>query len=353
MSAAASLMVFWGSLFLAVFFTRRKASPMSPDRDFSETFKGLAMFLVLYHHSRIYQGSDFWFLFLGGEAYAGVSMFFFISGFGLARSQNAKSRGVLRFLWLRFLALAPGVAMCMVLRGLIGPLWGQPLSLETDPLTLLGVGEWFLLALYTYYLLFILSWTAGRSRLERGFFLLAACTVIALGLVHAGSGWETARLWWRFPFSFALGALLAHKMEDVMALVRKKALPVIILSGLVLGLAWSGKDLADLPMNWAADAAIIPMSLAVCSLLFRSGWTSGFLSFLGRNSLPLFLIQVPLLKYGWLLTHWRRDGLGLLATWAVILVLAAGVGKLQRLAAGVVRGAEAGDAPLVKARSTV
>jgi hypothetical protein len=60
---------------------------------------------------------------------------------------------------------------------------------------------------------------------------------VAIGLVAAGEGWETGRLWWRFPFSFALGALASSKAEDLLGFVRARSWTVLALSGAVLGLA--------------------------------------------------------------------------------------------------------------------
>jgi len=336
MSASVSLLLFWGGVIATVLALRQRPAGLAPDKYFTDTYKGLAMFLVLYHHSRIYHAGEFWFLFLGGDAYAGVSLFFFISGFGLTRSQEKYDYSLPGFILVRFLALAPGVALCMLLRGWLGPLWGQQAILETDPLTLLGLREWFLIALWTYYLSFILSWTFGRSLTERCFYILAASLITALVLIHIQGWWPDARLWWRFPFSFALGVLVSRHMEGLLQLMRRRAWPVLALTGLILGLAWTGKDLADLPMNWAADLAVIPFSLALCSLLYRFGLTSRAWIFLGRNSLALYLLQVPLLKQGWLLGHWRGDILGLLTTWAVIFALAGGAGWAQRRLARVI-----------------
>jgi len=325
MSASMSLLLFWGSVILAVLLTRRTLSSFTPDRDFTDTYKGLAMFLVLYHHSRIYH-SEFWFLFGGGEAYTGVSMFFFISGFGLFRSQEKKELGTMRFLATRFLALVPGVILCMLLRGAIGPLEGQQFWLEKDPLTLLGLREWFLVAIWACYLAFILSWKTGRTRLERGLCLGAISLLIAAGLAQARS-WSSTELttmaimWLRFPFSFALGVLLAGQMEAVLDFCRRQALFVLIVTGLTLRLAWYSYTDPSISTIWLADAAIIPFSLAFCSLLYRFGFTSRFWIFLGRNSLYLYLLQVMLLKYGWFTHVWRKDMIGLLACWAFIMAL--------------------------------
>ena len=144
-----------------------------------------------------------------------------------------------------------------------------------------------------------------------------------------------AGLWLRFPFSFALGVLLAGRMEEILAFCRQRSWVVLSLSGLVLGLAWSGNESAGWAVPWLADVAILPFGLAACALIYRWGLFSRFWLFLGRNSLPIYLMQVPLIKYGWLMTDWRTDMLGLLATWALILGLAACVSRLQTVAASV------------------
>jgi len=331
MPASLSLLLFWGSLLAAVLLFRRQPPPLLPDKDFTDTYKGLAMLLVLYHHSRIYNAQEFWYLMLGGEAFAGVTMFFFISGVGLGRSQLKRAYTPSRFLATRFLALIPGVVVCMLLRGLLGPLWGAPVSLESDPVALLGLREWFLIAIWAYYFAFIISWSVGRSPIGRGFFIVASCLLLAAGLLHGQENWQVARLWLRFPFSFALGVLLAPHMGFVLDFCRQRAVAVLGVTGAILGLAWSVPVGATAPTDWLVDVAFIPFSIAACALLYRFRLTSRFWTFLGRNSLPLFLLQVPLLKNGWLIGVWHKDMLGLLVTWAVIFLLAAGVGRLQGL----------------------
>jgi peptidoglycan/LPS O-acetylase OafA/YrhL len=315
---------------MLVLLTRRRFPAFIPDRNFTDTFKGLAMFLILYHHSRIYHGSDFWFLFGGGDAYTGVSMFFFISGFGLVRSQEKKQLDFVRFLTVRSLALIPGVVLCMLLRVAIGPLWGGKIGLESDPLTLLGLREWFIVAIWTYYLAFIISWMIGRSRFERGLCTMVAILLIASGLAQASLLSTIASSWLRFPFSFAMGVLLAGHMEQTLDFCRRQAILILAVTGITLGLVWIHK-IDTYTTIWLADVAIIPCSIAGCSLLYRFNLTSGFWLFMGRNSLYLFLLQVPLLKYGWFTHVWRKDMIGLMACWTVIATMAAGVGWLRNM----------------------
>lgn len=329
MSAALSLFIFWGIVLAIVLLTRRPFPAFLPDKDFTNTYKGIAMFLILYHHSRIYHGSQFWFLFGGGDAYIGVSMFFFISGFGLVRSQEKKALGGARFLTDRMFAIVPGVILCMLFRGAIAPLWGQPASLETDPLTLLGLREWFLVALFSYYLVFILCWKTGDSAFGRNVFVLSSCLLLAVGLANIQSWSTMVPLWLRFPFSFALGVILSDRMEQFLDFCQRNSAAVLILSGMTLALAFSGRIIPQVSTPWIADIAIIPLSIALCSFLYKLHLTSNALLFIGRYSLFIYLVQVPILKYGLFINAWRTDVIGLLVSWASIIMLSAGIGWMH------------------------
>jgi len=69
------------------------------------------------------------------------------------------------------------------------------------------------------------------------------------------------------------------------------------------------------------DLAILPLGICLVIWIYRLNFNSGFIQFLGKNSLPLYLVQVPLIKYGIFMTRWRDDILGLMTTWAMIFMV--------------------------------
>jgi hypothetical protein len=63
LSAKIQLIIFWGVICIVYFSLKTKTSNFEIDLRFSNTLKGLAMFLILYHHSGIYHAKDLWFFF--------------------------------------------------------------------------------------------------------------------------------------------------------------------------------------------------------------------------------------------------------------------------------------------------
>ncbi|UZP67552.1 acyltransferase [Desulfovibrio mangrovi] len=328
--ASLALPVFWGGVLFLLLSTRSRgrllpARGIELDKDFTNTLKGVATFLVLYHHTYLYHPDAYWYLFAGGEFFSGVSLFFFISGVGLALSQEARPRGVAAFLAHRFRVLAPVVFLSLQARALLGPLMGRDMALELSPLTLLGMREWFLVAIWAWYLIFILSACIASKPLRHAAIALTGGALWAV-LQWNADQYFMAAMWLRFPLSFMLGVLLADRMKTVTRWLQAAgngfvAPAVMLLCGAGYFLIADGVYLQT-PLGYAAmEVLIIPASWALCVLLLKYVGVSRFLTLLGIYSLPIYLLQVPLLRYG----VWFSSGSGalsLLATWAGIIALA-------------------------------
>lgn len=317
MSAKFSLLIFGGSFLLIFFLFRTPSGELRLDRKFTNTFKGIAMLLILYHHSGIYHADTFWYFFHSGWSFWGVSLFFFISGFGLSVSYDRNQYSYGNYFRRRLLALWPTIIICMILRGFTAPLFNSAFYLEKNPITLLGLHEWFILAITLWYVFFILIVKNSRSTEDTIFFVCIFSVIVwaALDMLFPDS--SMAFQWMRFPFSFALGVIFAQNSDRIVQYFNARLFSTTIFSLVAVFLAThlQGQKNLVYPMM---DLVSVPLGICMVLWIYRLGINSRFLLYVGENSLPLYLLQVPLIKYGLLINQWRNDVIGLIATWALI-----------------------------------
>lgn len=323
-------------LLLIVFFLvpylwlRQPGAVFAPDRYFSDTVKGLATVLILYHHVVVWNPKAFWFLPLGGDAFFGVSLFYFISGVGLKKSYDRNRYTVRGYLSKRALAIFPMVALCMLARHAVHPvLSGKPQSLAV--VDLLGLGDWFVASILVWYVLFLVIVKLARDAVESVLATLAAALSVWVALYLLRDVSTTPGLWSRFPFSFALGVLAADRLDRVLALIFRKPALYSLLGLVPFGLAICAGTHNNFIAYGVLDAASVLVCLCLLAWLYRFNLTSRLLPFLGALSLPLYLLQLSLLKYGTVLTAWRADMPGVLACILLTLGLAMVVRQVLRL----------------------
>ncbi|PID73725.1 MAG: hypothetical protein CSB33_02135 [Desulfobacterales bacterium] len=325
-SLLALLAVFSGLLWVG---RRPVSGPFRPDLTFSNTFKGVAMLAVLYHHTAIYHAKDFWYLFLGGWGFNGVSLFFFISGYGLMASHARKQPPVGAWLRHRFLAIWPLVILCMAARLVLVPLLTSRPVPQIDLLYFLGLHEWFIPAIGIHYVLFILIVRRSSSKGD----VLLAYFLLSLGLWAAlhvlPENWSQAKNWGRFPLSFAMGVWFYGEADRIIPFLQKRLVFSTVGSALVFGLSIHLQHQENLVyplLDLVSPLMGICLALWMHRLRFQSPW----LIWTGRLSLPLYLLQVPLIKYGHLLA-WRTDAVGMIATWIIIYAAALALFQADRL----------------------
>lgn len=312
-SAALALPILWGTLAGVCLLTRDKAAASNrqlvvPDHVFSNTVKGVAMLMILYHHFRIYHKSDYWYLFGGGDFYIGVSLFFFISGYGLVKSYRAAPRTVPQFLWHRASVLLPMVALCMLFRKAAVPLMGEEFSFSVDIVELFGFYEWFLVAIWVWYVVLIVTLSLTRSRKAEWGMLAVISAALYGTLIYLGDDVRVATLWQRFPVSFALGAAMAGHLEGMLERVQRHALfpaiaAMVVSAGVLAGVFLYGQPYktflaGEIVCTLLVDVSAVVCVLMFCVLLLRIVGPSKALLQVGRLSLPVYLLQVPLIKYG-------------------------------------------------------
>ncbi len=334
MSATISILIFLGLLLGGHFLTRHSCPPLEPlnkpvDLQFTNTIKGLAMLMILYHHSGIYHSSELWFFFGSGWCFSGVSLFLFISGYGLVQSQKKNDYSIWAFIKKRWISIGPTIALCMVARWMLDPVMDIEVSFPLDPVVLMGAKEWYIVALFTWYLIFIVL-VRNLAGFDCAFAMGMAALILWALLDIASTDFPMAGLWLRFPFSFVLGVGVGCHSRSVIGYLTHRPILCLSLSMTAVVLACHLKVNNNLvyPM---LDLAILPLGLSAAILVYRLNMNSGLIQFLGKNSLPLYLIQVPMIKYGVFMGQWQNNILGLLMTWAVIFIVSALITRVRSL----------------------
>lgn len=329
MSAKLSLLILFVAAATVGFFSRKPAGPLRMDHDFSNTFKGIAMLMILYHHTGIYHSKDFWYLYLSGWGFCGVSLFFFISGYGLMVSYATRGYPYSLYFRRRLLALWPMIVLCMVTRWAFNPLMSIQYSPTINPLYLLGFLEWYILAITFWYIAFIVirKQSSSMDDVLFSFFITSLSLWAVLNIFSEYSSQFSQ--WLRFPFSFTLGIFFALHAERIIAYLRSRLLAASLALAAAFGLSIQPGQQPGLVYPLLD---LISPALGLCMVLWMYHFHIHFrvLSWMGRCSLPLYLLQVPLIKYGIFLTEWRRDAFGIIATWCVIFLLSATVHWIDR-----------------------
>lgn len=287
------------------------------------------MFMILYHHSRIYHPKEFWYLFFGGDLYSGVSLFFFISGVGLTRSYNTNKYTILQFFQKRFLAICIGVALCIYARSFSSFLWGGTFHFPINPLEIFGLHEWYIVAILIWYILFIIIMKTQRSQVDIYFYTFLAMILTWSILSRISEQSDIARLWARFPFSFAVGVVLADRMDIVLKYCRKRALVILLICGATLAiLINNGSD--KTPYALVSDFVTIPLALATCSIFYTSRSNDRLFLFMGKYSLYLYLTQALLLQHSFIYNILGCNIISLILTWLTIFTLSWTIGYTHR-----------------------
>jgi len=204
----------------------RRTRPFEPytfDRGRTLPLRGLLALLVVVGHCDLrLPGSPL--LKMLHLATPAVSVFFFLSGYGLVKAVLRNRAGYLDgFVPRAFVKLAVPLATATALECLFLVSRGEHLDLLQRGWQLLTAGRnfpyhsWYVYALLFHYLSFAAAFAGGSVR--RGLFLFAGFSLVYYTVFRFGLQWPS--VWWRTSPAMLLGALWASGEERILAAIRR------------------------------------------------------------------------------------------------------------------------------------
>ena len=260
-----------------------------------------------------------------------VSMFFFISGFGLVRSWQNKGPAYLNsFLRKKFLRIVLPALLALGAYYLL--LWnpGRDYLGEWKNLLLFGTPvlpfSWFAEAIVFFYLIYYCSFRFLKGKWKAAG-LLAGTIVWMAATILAGYDW----CWWICSLSFPSGAFFAHKEKEIYAFCEEKPYRYYALLGL-MSILFVALYLPRNPYLWTLCYILIPTIVALLVARLPLGRFHGpVITFISGISYEIYLCQgIPMELF--------RDSipissplLFIAAVYALTILLAFAVNKLSDL----------------------
>jgi len=345
----AAVIYFGVAILVLLSFRRNDTAPAFLDPSVSTQLRGLAMILIVVGHVGKH-------LIEPGEGYPvfgriGVSVFFLLSGYGLARSQHGKTLELGPFvrkrLWRVFVPYWLITFLILLLDFLLLDRTYSPVSIGA---TLIGINlseaptsleyvRWFITALLFWYIVFIVLWRFLSSRRAKTSAALLVGLVL-LPLSYYGPNISDSFL------AFPVGMILSlYRAEIKIALSAGRAGRSSAVVALLLGTVGVFLLRAALPLLvHEVPFVLVTLSedmlntfVALCIILAFSGISAfrfGVLGVVGVLSFEIFLVHgLAMLKYDIVL--WRGPVWVTFWPYALIVLAAANafsylVEKLRR-----------------------
>ena len=200
----------------------RRPSELAPfDRDRTLPLRGLLALLVVIGHCDLKMpGSPL--LKALHMATPAVSVFFFLSGYGLVRSVLRNRDGYLKgFLPRSFIKIGIPLAAATIAACLFLKFRGEAVGLPHRGYELLTRGRnfpyhsWYVYVLLAHYVAFAIAFARGPFR--RGLLLFAGFSLGLYLFLRFGLRWPS--VWWRTSLAMTLGALWAYHEERIRSAV--------------------------------------------------------------------------------------------------------------------------------------
>lgn len=270
---------------------------MSFDKKKMIPLKAVMALLIVADHLTFYM--DAWWLRPFRELGAPiVSMFFFISGYGLSKSYAAKGKAYLdsffrRRIWKVILPALIALVFYYIL------LWdpARPYGVEWRNLILHGVPvlphSWFVVAIVAFYLGFYVSYNFLPDRWKIWGVLSGTLVWMAVTLL-AGYDW----CWWISSLAFPTGLFFARYEQHIYAFCERCPRNYLLLVGALI-LAFLALYLTRNEYIWTLCYVLIPLIVALIIArlpLERMNWR--WLAFIAGISYEIYLCQgIPMMFF--------------------------------------------------------
>ncbi len=354
--------IFQTNIFLAIFiaiilFTIKKdPHPHSMNHSHTNELKGIAILTVIFCHIGYFLFKDDKFLFpLSVAGGVGVNLFLFLSGFGLASSQNRSPKGILQFYIKRLKTIFVPMWIVLILI-LIADYFLLNRTYPTKEITnnLLGffpVADldtsinsplWYFSYILFYYLTFPILYKKDRPYLSAFAIFLFGYFMIRQKLhedIHPDVIKLYALHYAAFPLGIAFANFYASSLflsikEKISKLFKNRiAYYFVIYTGIAL-LAWIfsyyaiHSGVGEKPSTEQTLSLIT--AVALVGIILLKNIQSRFLILLGTYSYEIYLIHWPLMYRHDYIYKYTQPFLGTLIYLAVFILIGFGLDKLTK-----------------------
>ncbi len=283
----------------------------------TDQLRGIAIFFVVLGHLWVHVSKTKPHIILSGDS---VSLFLFLSGFGLAISTRNNPIGFKNFCFKRIKrVMIPYWIVTILILILDLLILGRILKLDSLLMTIFGINtrleltkldyvRWFVTFILLWYLVFYVFLLKYRTKFSSLLLLVIAFVLLPLNYYFFHFGW------YQF-FSFPIGCLMAIHYEIAADIFNKYSRKLIILG--IIGVCYVlfykilmsyenfssviTKSIPNLLLSYYSDwnSLILVLSCIILTNKFiEKGFYSKFLLFLGKYSYEIFLLHgVFLIKY--------------------------------------------------------
>lgn len=276
------------------------------------SLRGVCALVVMGHHISqwISQSTSSGFLFhyiFDNAGYLAVSVFFFLSGYGLQKSNLSRDRYYRKFLPFRCAAIViPYVGAGLIYYFIFYRDYGfLKAFFELFTFSSLVSNSWYIIAILWFYLFFYFAMRlCNRKKNLVPFLTFAYCFCWQYCLKEAGYGVWT----YNSIFTIAMGTFWATYEDRILRLIREKQQPLFFLTALmVLMLHHLGSGMDPLLRPTLSlltpDVDVCVQYLTSCLLVISVAFfmrsfriRNGFLNFIGEISFELYLMHGLFLK---------------------------------------------------------
>ncbi|GGC88824.1 acyltransferase family protein [Enterococcus wangshanyuanii] len=282
-------------LFLIFFFFNLSSNPTSKDQTLSvqttSYLQCVLVFIIMLHHiSQVTAGAP-GSLLSNGLSVAGrlaVSVFFFISGYGLFKQYLVKKESYLKnFLQKRLGPLLFSYAFAMLIYFIYRRITGG-LGVKDAIKSLVNgspfvSNSWYVIAIIFFYLLFYLSGKLSRNKSMFIVFLFIG-TALFFGITsYIGYG----EWWYNAVFTFPVGALWASQEKRIVAVVGAKYRIYCAAIALLFSFFFYLDEIQ--PLIYFRELACILFAVLVIALSYKYWVNAPFFSMMKKMSFELYL----------------------------------------------------------------
>jgi len=262
-----------------------------------------------------------------------VSIFFFISGFGLVRSYQSKGPAYLKhFLRNKFLRIVLPAVLALAFYYAI--LWNPARDYAGDWKNLLLLGtpivpfSWFAEAIVFFYIIYYISFRCLPFKWKSAGLLAGTLAWMAVTIL-SGYDW----CWWICSLAFPTGALFARKEKEIYAFCEAKPYRYYALLG-VLAILFLALYLPRNPYVWTLCYILIPTIVALLIARLPIGRLHGpVIMFISGISYEIYLCHgIPMVLFSDRLPI-RQPLLFILAVYAATILLAFIIHRISTLVA--------------------